>query len=127
VDSGIEEGASVPVQYDPMLAKLVAYGEHRDAAIDRAIGALRRFPVLGVRTNIPFLIRVLDHPRFRAGDVHTAFVDEHLSALLEAPPPSEAVRAAAVFARQYANPAAAAGAARRAAPDPWTTIAGWGR
>ena len=54
IDSGVEEGADVPVQYDPMLAKLIAHGETRDQAIDRATAALRAFPILGVRTNVPF-------------------------------------------------------------------------
>src|SRR5262249_35845863 len=57
VDSGVEERAQVPVQYDLMLAKLIASGRTRDAAIDRALGALRDFPVLGVRTNVAFLMR----------------------------------------------------------------------
>ena len=91
IDSGVEEGTAVPVQYDPMLAKLIASGETRDAAIARAVAALRQFPILGVRTNVAFLIRTLEHPAFRAGDLHTGFVDEHLPSLLEKTEPSELV------------------------------------
>ena len=124
VDGGIEEGADVPVQYDPMLAKLIASGETRDAAIARAIAALRRFPVLGVRTNVPFLIKVLDHAAFRAGATHTGFVDEHLDVLLQQPEVSDDVRAAAAFVRR--RPAAAGGTV--VSPmDPWGTLEGWGR
>jgi acetyl-CoA carboxylase biotin carboxylase subunit len=124
VDSGIDEGADVPVQYDPMLAKLIAYGESREATIGRAVAALRRFPVLGVKTNVPFLINVLDHPAFRSGATHTGFVDEHLDSLLALPEPTDAVRAAAAFARKRPTTAIATAAG---APDPWETIEGWGR
>jgi acetyl/propionyl-CoA carboxylase alpha subunit len=126
IDSGVEEGAAVPVQYDPMLAKLIAHGETRDQAIHRAAAALRAFPILGVRTNVPFLIKVLEHPAFRAGRVHTGFVDEHLAALLESPVPSPVVIAAADFVRSApAGRAVASGAVNP--PDPWSDLAGWGR
>jgi acetyl/propionyl-CoA carboxylase alpha subunit len=75
VDSGVREGGQALVYYDPLLAKVVAFGEHRDAAIARTVAALRDFPILGVRTNIPFLINVLEHPTFRSGDVDTGFLD----------------------------------------------------
>ena len=125
VDSGVEEGAEVPVQYDPMLAKLIATGETRDAATARAIAALRSFPVLGVRTNIPFLIDVLRHPAFASGDIDTAFIDRHLDDLLRSPEPTPAVLAAADFLR-----ASGGGAVTAAAPplhDPWADLRGWGR
>ncbi len=124
VDSGIEEGAEVPVQYDPLLAKLIVYGESRDAAIERAVAALQRFPVLGVRTNVPFLINVLRHQAFESGATHTGFVEEHLDDLLAPPEATETIRAAAAFVRR--QPAVASRLAS-AAPDPWQTIDGWGR
>jgi acetyl-CoA carboxylase biotin carboxylase subunit len=131
IDSGVEEGADVPVQYDPMLAKVIALAETRAQAIDRAGAALRAFPILGVRTNVPFLIKVIEHPAFRAGCMHTGFVDEHLTSLLEQPAPSDLVIAAAAFTRS-AGPIAAAslrqGAGQAAiAPDPWSDLTGWGR
>jgi acetyl-CoA carboxylase biotin carboxylase subunit len=126
IDSGVEEGTDVPVQYDPMLAKLIAHGDTRDHAIDRAAAALRAFPILGVRSNVPFLIKLLEHPGFRAGQVHTGFVDEHLASLLETGPPSELVLAAAAFIRASpAGPGAASGAVT--VPDPWSQLTGWGR
>jgi acetyl-CoA carboxylase biotin carboxylase subunit len=98
VDAGVVEGGEVPVTYDPMLAKLTVHAETRPLAIDRAIAALRQYPVLGIRTNIAFLIRVLDHPAFRAGDVHTGFIDEHLETLAaRKDPPAEVFAAAAGF------------------------------
>jgi acetyl/propionyl-CoA carboxylase alpha subunit len=127
IDSGVEEGGDVSVHYDPMLAKLVASAATREAAIDRAIAALRTFPVLGVRTNIPFLIRVLDHPAFRSGDVHTGFIDEHAEALLGGEPPPPAVLAAAAASTAPGAGAQAIAAAPAAAPDPWSILRGWGR
>jgi acetyl-CoA carboxylase biotin carboxylase subunit len=124
VDSGVEQGGEVPVHYDPMLAKLIASGESRDAAIARARAALRDFPVLGVRTNIPFLIAILGHPAFAAGDIDTGFIDAHLPDLLRVPEPSDAVRAAAAFARTTARPATTAGVP---VADPWTDVTRWGR
>jgi acetyl-CoA carboxylase biotin carboxylase subunit len=100
IDSGVEEGADVPVHYDPMLAKMIASGQTREAATARAVAALREFPILGVRTNVAFLMRTLEHPAFRAGDLHTGFVDEHAADLLDAPSPSDLVLAAAAFARR---------------------------
>ena len=124
VDSGVVEGAAVTVHYDPMLAKLIAYGDSRAAAIARAVTALQSFPILGVRTNVAFLISVLRHPAFAAGDIHTGFVEAHLPALLETGPPPEVVAAAARFVKaRGASPAASVAQA----DDPWLTLTGWGR
>jgi acetyl/propionyl-CoA carboxylase alpha subunit len=125
VDSGVEQGMDVPVQYDPMLAKLIAAGATREAAIARAAAALRDFPVLGVRTNIPFLINVLEHPAFVAGEVHTGFVEEHLGALLRTREASELVAAAAAFTRESGASPASSGSPTTA--DPWRDLRGWGR
>jgi len=125
IDSGVEEGTEVPVQYDPMLAKVIASAESRDAAIARAVAALRDFPILGVRTNLAFLINVLEHRAFRAGDLHTGFVDEHLAALLAKPEPGDAVLATAAVARSTTAGARPGPAIHTA--DPWTDLRGWGR
>ena len=126
VDSGVEEGAEVPVQYDPMLAKLIASGESRTAAIARAVAALRAFPILGVRTNVAFLINVLTHPAFIEGDVHTGFIDDHLDDLLRVPETPEAVLAAAAFARE-SRAAASTEPSPAASADPWEGLRQWGR
>jgi len=84
IDAGVVEGNDVSVYYDPMIAKVIASGETRDAAIARLIAALRDFPILGIRTNIPFLLRILDHQRFRAGEVDTGFLDGEGAALADA-------------------------------------------
>ena len=80
VDSGVEEGGAIAVNYDPLLAKLIVSAETR-AAGDRApAAALRAFPVLGIRTNIPFLIRLIELRPSR-GRLHTGFIDEHMASL----------------------------------------------
>jgi acetyl/propionyl-CoA carboxylase alpha subunit len=81
IDSGVEEGSEIPVQYDSMIAKVIATATTRDEAIARLACALRDFPILGVQTNVPFLLRVLEHPRFRAGDVDTGFLDSEGASL----------------------------------------------
>ena len=125
IDSGVEEGAEVPVQYDPMLAKLIAYGATRDEARRRAAAALRSFPILGVRTNVAFLAAVLEHRSFAAGDLHTGFVDEHLNDLLRVPQPSSAVDAVAALVRS--GSAATVSHPAERVQDPWTTLGRWGR
>jgi acetyl-CoA carboxylase biotin carboxylase subunit len=128
IDSGVVEGGEVPVTYDPMLAKLIVHAESRPAAIDRARAALKRYAVLGIRTNIPFLVRVLEHPAFAAGDVSTAFIDEHLDALTTRPVPTPAIAAAAAAASAVsASRSGAAAGDRPVAPDPWLTLKEWGR
>ena len=85
IDSGVVEGGDVSIYYDPMIAKVVATGETRECATARLIAALRDYPILGIRTNVPLLLRILEHPRFQAGDIDTGFLDGEGAALAEAP------------------------------------------
>ena len=125
IDSGVVEGGTIPVHYDPLLAKLTASAETREAAVARAHAALHAYPILGIRSNVPFLIRVLEHPEFRAGRLHTRFIDDHATELqVNAAPPLEAVAAAAVASGESPEPH---GPARSSSVDPWETIRGWGR
>jgi acetyl-CoA carboxylase biotin carboxylase subunit len=85
VDSGVVEGMTIPVTYDPMIAKLVCWGETRDQALDRAKRALREYAVVGIPTSIPFFLAVLDDPGFRSGVYDTGFITpEWLAAHLAA-------------------------------------------
>jgi acetyl/propionyl-CoA carboxylase alpha subunit len=77
VDSGVAEGDEVGVGYDPMIAKLIAYGATRDEALDRLGDALAETEVGGVTTNLPFLRWLVRHPALRAGETTTAFLTEH--------------------------------------------------
>ncbi len=123
VDSGVAEGQEVSVYYDPLLAKLVARAETREAARRRLVAALRQFAILGIRTNVPFLIRVLEHPRFGEGGIDTSFLDEEGRTLRE-PVDGPGLSAALAVAAAHEPPAAGRGAAV-ATPDPWERLQGW--
>ncbi len=78
VDSGVREGGVVSVYYDPLLAKLIAWGEDRARAISRLSEALDAFQIEGIKTSIPFHRRVLRHPVFLEGRYDTGFIDAHM-------------------------------------------------
>jgi acetyl-CoA carboxylase biotin carboxylase subunit len=75
-DSGIYEGFEVPLDYDPLLSKLITWGKSRDEAIRRMRRALSEYQVYGIKTTIPFFQRILIHPRFLAGRYTTHFISE---------------------------------------------------
>ena len=77
-DGGVEAGGDVPVFYDPLLSKLVAWGEDRRQAIARMRRALAEYRVLGVRTSVPFFRWLLRQAAFLAVEVHTSYLDEVL-------------------------------------------------
>ncbi len=81
VDSGVEAGDTVTPFYDPMIAKLIAHGQTRAAALDLLANALDDTVVIGPRSNAGFLSRLCRAPEFRAGDFDTGFIDGHLEAL----------------------------------------------
>jgi len=76
VDSGVYEGGEVSIFYDPMIAKLITYGEDRSQSIDRMVDALDNYYIRGVNHNISFLNALMVHPRFIAGDLSTNFIDD---------------------------------------------------
>ncbi len=77
-DSGIYQGAEVPVYYDPILAKLITWGRDREEARKRMIFALKDCIVLGVRTSIAFMIKALEHPEFINGNTFTDFIEKNV-------------------------------------------------
>ena len=76
LDSGVYEGADIPLDYDPLMAKLIAHAGDRAAAIEAQAGALDQFAIGGVRSNALFLAAVMDHPRWRRGELSTSFIAE---------------------------------------------------
>ncbi len=76
VDDGVMEGGEVSMFYDPMIAKLVTWGETRDEAADLQVAALDAFEIEGLGHNIDFLSAIMQHPRFRSGDLTTGFIAE---------------------------------------------------
>jgi len=84
VDSGVVQGMEVPIHYDPMIAKLVVWGEDRAQAIERTRRALRHYHLVGTPTSIPFFLSLLDDPDFIAGRYDTGFITpEWLAGQLE--------------------------------------------
>ncbi|MCG3174515.1 MAG: Acetyl-/propionyl-coenzyme A carboxylase alpha chain [Myxococcota bacterium] len=78
MDAGVVTGMKIPVDYDPILAKLVCWGQDRNEALARMAAALRQTVILGTRTNLQFLHAVVTHPAFVAGETHTGFIPQHL-------------------------------------------------
>lgn len=113
VDTGVEAGFTVPIFYDPMIAKVIAWGPTREHAIARLRRALSEMIVGGITTNLEFLDLVLGHEAFGRGDVDTGFIEKYLPAHATAFPP-ELVPVAAIAAalrRHLDAPAATAAAA----------------
>ncbi|WP_349631154.1 acetyl-CoA carboxylase biotin carboxylase subunit [Bradyrhizobium jicamae] len=121
-ENALDPGQKITTDFDPMLAKLVVHGPNRDAAIARSIAALKELALLGVTTNIDYLARVLGHPAFRAGDLHTGFVAEHREALvIDQPTPDvlhQALIAAALGFREFHDLAFSV-------PEPHASIGQW--
>jgi acetyl/propionyl-CoA carboxylase alpha subunit len=117
VDAGYEEGGVVTDHYDPLIGKVIARGEDRAGALDALAEGLARTEILGVRTNIPFLLRYLSHSEVRAGRVTTSFVEEQLPELIPHGDVPDEVYALAGAAVLDARP--------RASRDPWTALGAW--
>ncbi|MFL1516314.1 acetyl/propionyl/methylcrotonyl-CoA carboxylase subunit alpha [Pseudomonas prosekii] len=85
VDSGVEEGDEISPFYDPMLGKLIAWGEDREQARLRLLSMLDEFAIGGLKTNINFLRRIIAHPAFAAAELDTGFIPRYQEQLLPAP------------------------------------------
>jgi 3-methylcrotonyl-CoA carboxylase alpha subunit len=122
VDSGVEDGDRVSVHYDPMIAKVIASGPDRSAALATLRHHLDRTAIFGVATNLALLREIARQPQFAAGDVDTGFVDRELEALTQprAPAPESLVLAASLA---LAAPDAAAGS--KDAASPWAQRDAW--
>jgi acetyl-CoA carboxylase biotin carboxylase subunit len=75
-DNGTYQGYVVPLEYDPLLSKLITWGNTREESIHRMLRALSEYQVYGIKTVIPFFQRILRHPRFFQGDYNTHFIEE---------------------------------------------------
>jgi acetyl/propionyl-CoA carboxylase alpha subunit len=130
VDDGVEAGTIVSPYYDPMIGKVITWGQDRPEAIRKMIRALQDTVVLGVIANIPYLIDLLRHPEFVAGRLSTRFLDKHLEPWRPAVEPTGSTwLALAAYEALRANGATTD--ARVAEPgepetaDPWRLAAGW--
>ena len=121
-ENALDEGQRVTADFDPMLAKLVVWGEDRTTAIDRMIAALCDLTILGIRTNTDYLLRILRTQAFRVGEIHTGFIAERAAELAPVVPDSttrdRVLIAAALSQRAFQE--AIAGV-----DEPYASIAGW--
>src|SRR5919202_1112126 len=119
VDSSLAVGSVVGTDYDPMLAKVIAWGPDRDTARARLVGALGHTAVLGVATNVPFLRALLTDPAVVAGDLDTGLIDRRGADLTLPEPPPPHVHAAAALALLIEAEPAGPVVDRWAVPDGW--------
>jgi len=129
-DSGIGVGSHVTIHYDPMLAKLITWGNDRNELLERTDAALRQTVVLGVTTNLARLRKIVEHAAFREGALHTGFIDEQIADLSatrsELPPEALAAAAAASYGlRPDRSSMETAGQSSSSAADPWSELGGW--
>ena len=90
IDSGVQEGGEISIHYDPMIAKLIAFGPDRVSAIQRLAHAIDGYAIRGLATNLPFLAAVARHPRFAEGRLSTGFIAEEFGTAFKSPAPSGA-------------------------------------
>jgi acetyl/propionyl-CoA carboxylase alpha subunit len=126
VDAGVAAGSEVGVKFDPMLAKLICYAGDRDACIDRMDRALRDYFILGTKTNVSWLRRVVTHPAFRDGRVSTRFLADHENDLKRAMPEVVPLLAAALTALPHKKLEATPSKDDRPA-SVWDSLGNWGR
>ena len=107
LDSGAYSGWTVPMDYDPLLAKMAVWAEDRPGAIARMLRALREYSVSGIKTNVSFFRGIFDDERFRAGDLHTGFIDEYFARKPAHTPADPDAEVAAALVALVAHSAAA--------------------
>ncbi|WP_064695234.1 acetyl/propionyl/methylcrotonyl-CoA carboxylase subunit alpha [Rhizobium aegyptiacum] len=113
VDSGVEQGDEITAFYDPMIAKIIAHGPNREAALSRLAAACAGIEVWPVRSNAGLLARVAADPDFRAARIDTGFLDRHGESLVATEPDETAIDKAATALSKAAN------------GDPWSVLTGF--
>jgi acetyl-CoA carboxylase biotin carboxylase subunit len=129
VDDGIEKGTQVSAYYDPMLAKIITWGDDRKEAIRKMVRALQDTVVLGVITNIPYLLDILLHPEFQSGKTSTNFLDIHFDPWHQDADTSNstwlALAAFESFRKQDRSYFETGGTEIKKRPDPWDMTDDW--
>ncbi|MGC1466285.1 MAG: biotin/lipoyl-containing protein, partial [Pseudolabrys sp.] len=129
VDTGFERGNDVTPFYDPLLAKVIAHGKTREAALDALADALDRTVVAGPRSNAGFLAALCRAKEFRKAEFDTGFIERHLAALGAVPQPPDLAAAARgverFLARENVRIAAAAACEPEQPPSPWDSLDGF--
>jgi 3-methylcrotonyl-CoA carboxylase alpha subunit len=125
IDTGIRDGDSIAVEYDPLIAKVIAHGADRETALRRLHGALCELQLIGPITNQAFLADALDHPAFIAGEIDTNFIGDHRAELLPPPAPLNDATILAALAFLLEERAQAPTPRSGDTNSPWHAVDGW--
>lgn len=126
-DSGIYSGSEIPVFYDPVMAKLIAWGKDREEARNRMILALKSNVILGVKTSINFMLSILEHPDFISGNTFTDFIAKNMGgyAPVDDDTLNEALLAVKLFEDEDKKNKNGFGATLQSNPSPWAATGEW--
>ncbi|WP_223669119.1 acetyl-CoA carboxylase biotin carboxylase subunit [Kangiella shandongensis] len=128
IDTGVRQGDTVSVHYDPMIAKLIVWDHDRNAALARLRGALAQYQVVGLTTNVEFLSALASNQAFEDCDLDTNFIERYRDELIleDAPADEDALVAATVYQLVQREQAAKKSASQSADPySPWNQVSGW--
>jgi 3-methylcrotonyl-CoA carboxylase alpha subunit len=124
IDTGVQQGDDISVYYDPMISKLVVWGESREAALKQLVSALKQYHIDGVTTNIDFLIDVASSAPFISAELTTTFIDKHTDTLFNNQSQSvdaelPAIALLSVLSRNQST------AKSNSLPSPWGIVGSW--
>ena len=125
VDSGIDQGSEITINYDPIMAKLIVHSSNRESAISKMIDALKQYKILGVKTSRKFMIEVLEHPDFVAGKTYTNFIEKNMSTRATEWPEIGPLAAAAASIAAETSPTAITATGKATLPTPWQLLGDW--
>jgi 3-methylcrotonyl-CoA carboxylase alpha subunit len=125
IDTGVREGDTIAVEYDPMIAKVIAHGPDRKTALRRLHDALCELKLVGPISNQAFLAAALDHPAFIAGDIDTNFIGDHRAELLPPVPPADDATTLAALGFLLDERARTKKPSAGDAHSPWQATDGW--
>lgn len=125
IDTGVRDGDTIAVEYDPLIAKVIAHGPDRKTALRRLHEAMGELQLVGPITNQAFLAAALDHPAFVAGDINTNFIGDHRAELLPATKAADDATILAALAYLLDERGQARKPSAGDVHSPWQTADGW--
>ncbi|MGQ9665452.1 MAG: acetyl-CoA carboxylase biotin carboxylase subunit [bacterium] len=125
VDSGIYSGWNVPPHYDPILSKLIVWAESRPSAISKLSLALNNYVILGIKSNIGFLKKIIETPQFINGDLHTHFIDEYIKELIPKKDLIDIALVASALFLMNSKKTMETAVAQSSISNPWLEIGKW--